>query len=61
MGFDTVWVPDELLWRPADGPVRGWRECIAMTGAVAAATSRVKVGTWIMSVVHRNPGLDETD
>jgi len=57
IGFDTVWVPDELLWRPADGPVRGWWECIAMTGAVAAATSRVKVGTWIMSALHRNPGL----
>jgi alkanesulfonate monooxygenase SsuD/methylene tetrahydromethanopterin reductase-like flavin-dependent oxidoreductase (luciferase family) len=57
IGFDTVWVPDELLWRPAGGPVHGWWECIAMTGAVAAATSRVKVGTWIMSALHRNPGL----
>ena len=57
IGFDTVWVPDELLWRPADSQVRGWWECVAMTGAVAAATSRVKVGTWIMSALHRNPGL----
>jgi alkanesulfonate monooxygenase SsuD/methylene tetrahydromethanopterin reductase-like flavin-dependent oxidoreductase (luciferase family) len=57
IGFDTVWVPDELLWRPPDGQVRGWWECVAMTGAVAAATSRVKVGTWIMSALHRNPGL----
>jgi alkanesulfonate monooxygenase SsuD/methylene tetrahydromethanopterin reductase-like flavin-dependent oxidoreductase (luciferase family) len=57
IGFDTVWVPDELLWRPTDGQVRGWWECIAMSGAVAAATSRVKVGTWIMSALHRNPGL----
>ena len=57
LGFDTVWLPDELLWRPPDGQVRGWWECVAMTGAVAAATSRVKVGTWIMSALHRNPGL----
>jgi alkanesulfonate monooxygenase SsuD/methylene tetrahydromethanopterin reductase-like flavin-dependent oxidoreductase (luciferase family) len=57
IGFDTVWVPDELLWRPPDGQVRGWWACVAMTGAVAAATSRVKVGTWIMSALHRNPGL----
>jgi alkanesulfonate monooxygenase SsuD/methylene tetrahydromethanopterin reductase-like flavin-dependent oxidoreductase (luciferase family) len=57
IGFDTVWVPDELLWRPTDGRVRGWWECIAMTGAVAAATTRVKVGTWIMSALHRNPGI----
>lgn len=57
MGFDTVWIPDELLWRPLDGQTRGWWECVAMTGAVAAATSRVKVGTWVMSALHRNPGI----
>jgi len=57
IGFDTVWVPDELLWRPADGETRGWWECVAMAGAVAAATSRVKVGTWILSALHRNPGI----
>jgi alkanesulfonate monooxygenase SsuD/methylene tetrahydromethanopterin reductase-like flavin-dependent oxidoreductase (luciferase family) len=57
IGFDTVWIPDELLWRPADGGVRGWWECVAMSGAVAAATSRVKVGTWILSALHRNPGI----
>jgi alkanesulfonate monooxygenase SsuD/methylene tetrahydromethanopterin reductase-like flavin-dependent oxidoreductase (luciferase family) len=57
MGFDTVWVPDELLWRPPDGQTRGWWECVAMTGAVAAATSRVKVGTWVLSALHRNPGI----
>jgi alkanesulfonate monooxygenase SsuD/methylene tetrahydromethanopterin reductase-like flavin-dependent oxidoreductase (luciferase family) len=57
IGFDTVWVPDELLWQPPGGDVRGWWECVAMTGAVAAATSRVKVGTWILSALHRNPAL----
>ena len=57
IGLDTVWVPDELLWRPSDGQVRGWWECVAMTGAVAAATSRIKVGTWILSALHRNPGI----
>jgi alkanesulfonate monooxygenase SsuD/methylene tetrahydromethanopterin reductase-like flavin-dependent oxidoreductase (luciferase family) len=57
IGFDTVWIPDELLWRPADGETRGWWECVAMAGAVAAATSRVKVGTWILSALHRNPGI----
>jgi alkanesulfonate monooxygenase SsuD/methylene tetrahydromethanopterin reductase-like flavin-dependent oxidoreductase (luciferase family) len=57
IGFDTVWIPDELLWRSADGQTRGWWECVAMTGAVAASTSRVKVGTWVMSALHRNPGI----
>ena len=57
LGFDTVWTADELLWRPVDGEVHGWWECVALTGAVAAATSRVKVGTWILSALHRNPGI----
>ena len=57
IGFDTVWIPDELLWRRADGSVHGWWESVAMTGAVAAATSRVKVGTWILSALHRNPAI----
>jgi alkanesulfonate monooxygenase SsuD/methylene tetrahydromethanopterin reductase-like flavin-dependent oxidoreductase (luciferase family) len=57
LGFDTVWTADELLWRPPDGESHGWWECVAMTGAVAAATSRVKVGTWILSALHRNPGI----
>ncbi len=57
IGFDTVWTADELLWRPPDGETHGWWECVAMTGAVAAVTSRVKVGTWILSALHRNPGI----
>ncbi len=57
LGFDTVWTADELLWRPAKGNPQGWWEAVAMTGALAAATSRVKVGTWILSALHRNPGI----
>lgn len=59
MGFDTVWAPDELLWRDkeANEGGTGWWECVAMTGAVAAATTRIKVGTWILSALHRNPGI----
>jgi alkanesulfonate monooxygenase SsuD/methylene tetrahydromethanopterin reductase-like flavin-dependent oxidoreductase (luciferase family) len=57
LGFDTVWIADELLWRPPDGAPQGWWECIAMAGAVAAATSRIKVGTWVLSALHRNPAI----
>jgi alkanesulfonate monooxygenase SsuD/methylene tetrahydromethanopterin reductase-like flavin-dependent oxidoreductase (luciferase family) len=57
LGFDTVWTADELLWRPADGKPQGWWEGVAMTAAVAAATSRVKVGPWVFSALHRNPGI----
>lgn len=57
MGFDSVWSPDELLWRSAGGPQRGFWEGIAMAGAICAVTSRVEVGTWVMSALHRNPGI----
>ena len=57
VGFDTVWTADELLWRSEGRQPQGWWECVAMTGAVAAATSRIKVGTWILSALHRNPGI----
>jgi alkanesulfonate monooxygenase SsuD/methylene tetrahydromethanopterin reductase-like flavin-dependent oxidoreductase (luciferase family) len=57
IGFDTVWTCDELLWRPPERDPQGFWEGVAMTGAVAAATSRIKVGTWILSALHRNPGI----
>jgi alkanesulfonate monooxygenase SsuD/methylene tetrahydromethanopterin reductase-like flavin-dependent oxidoreductase (luciferase family) len=58
VGFDTVWVADELQWESDewDEPI-GWWECVALTGAVAASTESVNVGTWVLSALHRNPGL----
>ena len=56
MDFGTVWVIDELLWRK-DGTDQGFWDGVAMAGAVAAVTSRIQVGTWIMSALHRNPGI----
>lgn len=57
MGLDTVWVIDELLWRGPDRPAQGFWDGVAMAGAVAASTSRIKVGTWILSALHRNAGI----
>jgi alkanesulfonate monooxygenase SsuD/methylene tetrahydromethanopterin reductase-like flavin-dependent oxidoreductase (luciferase family) len=58
VGFDTVWVPDELLWRVSEWPgPRGWWECVAMTGAVAEATERIEIGTWVLSANQRNAAL----
>jgi alkanesulfonate monooxygenase SsuD/methylene tetrahydromethanopterin reductase-like flavin-dependent oxidoreductase (luciferase family) len=57
IGFDTVWTADELLWRPDGREPQGWWDCVAMTGAIAAATSKIKVGTWILSALHHNPGI----
>lgn len=57
IGFDTVWTPDELLWQPKEKPPIGWWEGVAMAGAVAAVTTRIKVGTWVLSALHRNAGI----
>lgn len=57
IGFDTVWVPDELLWQVEGERPRGAWDGISVAGAVAAVTSRAKVGTWVMSALHRNPGI----
>jgi alkanesulfonate monooxygenase SsuD/methylene tetrahydromethanopterin reductase-like flavin-dependent oxidoreductase (luciferase family) len=57
IGFDTIWIADELLWRMEDGPPRGCWDGISLAGAVAAATSKAKVGTWVLSALHRNPAI----
>jgi alkanesulfonate monooxygenase SsuD/methylene tetrahydromethanopterin reductase-like flavin-dependent oxidoreductase (luciferase family) len=57
IGFDTVWSPDELLWRPKDRPPLAMWDGVSMAGAIAAVTSRIKVGTWVLAALHRNPGI----
>lgn len=57
IGFDTIWTPDELLWRSEDAPPRGFWDGISMAGAVAAVTSRAMVGTWVLSALHRNAAI----
>ncbi len=57
IGFDTLWTPDELLWLVEDGPPQAAWDGVSMAGAVAAATSRIQVGSWVLSALHRNPGI----
>lgn len=58
VGFDTVWVPDELLWKfPPDFTPMGTWECVAMASAISVVTESVRVGSWVLSALHRNPGL----
>lgn len=58
VGFDTVWVADELQWE-SDGwdGARNWWECVAIIGGIAAITDNIDVGTWVLSALHRNPGV----
>ncbi|MCI0346516.1 MAG: LLM class flavin-dependent oxidoreductase [Chloroflexi bacterium] len=57
IGFDTLWTPDELVWFSKTLPPQGAWEGVSMAGAVAAVTSKATVGTWVMSALHRNPGI----
>ena len=56
VGFESVWLPDELLWDVDDGPMGFW-ECTSMLSALAATTSRIEIGTSVLCVTYRNPAL----
>ena len=57
VGFDSIWVPDHLLyWFPDKEPVGPW-ECWSILSAVAAVTQRVEIGPLVLCTTFRNPGL----
>jgi probable F420-dependent oxidoreductase len=59
IGFDSLWVPDHLLF--ADARTEGARvavwECWSILAALAAATNRVELGTYVACTSFRNPAL----
>ena len=56
-GYDTLWVVDELLWEVEGEAPRGMWDGVSIMGAIATMTSRIKVGSWVLSALHRNPGI----
>jgi len=52
MGIDTLWIPDELVWSSG-----GFWDGVSMAGAAAAVTSTIKIGSWVLSALHRHPGI----
>ena len=56
VGFDSIWVPDHLLFRLEEGPVGVW-ECSSILAALAATTSRVELGTVVLCTAFRSPAL----
>jgi len=56
-GFDSVWIFDHLLVRRAEFHQLGVWEAWTLMSALAEATTRVEIGSWVMSVGFRNPAL----
>lgn len=54
-GLDAVWVPDHLI--NLGRPTAGVLECWTVLSAVAAATTRVRVGPLVIATPLRHPAL----
>jgi alkanesulfonate monooxygenase SsuD/methylene tetrahydromethanopterin reductase-like flavin-dependent oxidoreductase (luciferase family) len=55
LGLDSVWIFDHLLLKRGDPP--GIHESWTILSALAAATSRVGLGTLVMATPFRNPAV----
>ena len=58
-GADTIWLGDEILWRDPEwsAPLMGWWDMPVVAGALAASTSSIRIGSWVMSAVQHQPGM----
>jgi F420-dependent oxidoreductase-like protein len=57
-GFDSVWVMDHLYQITMIGPPENAMfEAYTLLGAIAARTSKVRLGTMVTGVTYRNPAL----
>jgi alkanesulfonate monooxygenase SsuD/methylene tetrahydromethanopterin reductase-like flavin-dependent oxidoreductase (luciferase family) len=54
-GFDTAWVFDHFDGRLLRGT--SMLECFTLLGAYAAATTRIGVGSMVVNMANRNPGV----
>jgi alkanesulfonate monooxygenase SsuD/methylene tetrahydromethanopterin reductase-like flavin-dependent oxidoreductase (luciferase family) len=53
-GFDAVWVADHIMTFPKMGTLL---EPWSLLGALAASTSRIRLGTLVTNITYRNPVL----
>jgi alkanesulfonate monooxygenase SsuD/methylene tetrahydromethanopterin reductase-like flavin-dependent oxidoreductase (luciferase family) len=56
-GLDSAWVCDHLLSEPPGQPVEGVAEGWTLLSAVAASTTRLRLGTLVTPTVFRHPAL----
>ena len=57
LGYDTLWLGDHLLYRFADGSTRGPWEAWTMLSALAAATSRIRLGPLVAATAFHAPAM----
>jgi probable F420-dependent oxidoreductase len=57
IGLDSVWVCDHFLSSPPGQPPEGIHEGWTLLSGLAAATTRVEVGSLVMCVSFRSPAL----
>lgn len=57
IGFDSLWIADHLLLQYPNQPVQGCWECFTLLGGLAAATSRLQLGSLVACTSFRSPAL----
>jgi probable F420-dependent oxidoreductase len=57
IGFDVLWVSDHTGFVRDDGEWRGCWEAWTLLSALAASTSRVQLGNYVLAIPYRNPAL----
>lgn len=57
VGFDSIWMPDHLLFRHEGEAPKGPWECWSTLSAVAAITTRVEIGPLVLCTNFREPGM----
>jgi probable F420-dependent oxidoreductase len=57
VGFDTLWLGDHLLYRFADGSTKGPWEAWTTLSALAASTSRIRLGPLVASTAFHAPAM----
>ena len=57
VGFDTLWLGDHLLYRYGDGSSRGPWEVWTMLSAIAAGTSRIRLGPLVAATAFHAPPM----
>jgi probable F420-dependent oxidoreductase len=56
-GFDSVWLGDHLLYRGGGSPERGPWDVWTQLAALAAVTSRVRLGPLVAATAFHAPGI----